>query len=337
MADKTYDLVSMGRSSIDLYSADIGAPFEQITSFDAFVGGCPTNVSVATTRLGTKTAVLTGLGADPVGDFILNFLQRENVEIRYSPRKPNHRTSAVVLGIEPPDKFPLVYYREGCADIELTIDDADAAPLADTKALFISGTGLSKEPSRSATMYAARKARDNGAIVYLDLDFRADQWHDARAFGVVIRSVLPLVDVTIGSEDEVKASAVSDASQVEILHSQISDPRIHGDLKAAVAALLSDGAGALVLKRGQQGSTVYLPDGTVVEADPFAVEVLNILGAGDAYAGGLIAGRTRGWDWHRSLRLANATGAIVVTKPGCANFMPTDREALDFIESQGGF
>ena len=141
----------------------------------------------------------------------------------------------------------------------------------------------------------------------------------------------------IGSEDEVKASAVSDVSQVEILHSQISDPKIYGDLKAAVAALLSDGSGALVLKRGQQGSTVYLPDGTVVEADPFAVEVLNILGAGDAYAGGLIAGRTRGWDWHRSLRLANATGAIVVTKPGCANFMPTEREAFDFIESQGGF
>ena len=337
MADKTYDLVSMGRSSIDLYSANIGAPFEQITSFDAFVGGCPTNVAVATTRLGIKAAVLTGLGADPVGDFILSFLEREKVETRYSPRKPDHRTSAVVLGLEPPDKFPLVYYRDGCADIELTIDDAEAAPLTDTKALFISGTGLSKEPSRSATMYAARKARDHGATVYLDLDFRANQWHDARAFGVVIRSVLPLIDVVIGSEDEVKASAVSDVSQVEILHSQISDPKIHGDLQAAVAALLADGSGALVLKRGQQGSSVYLPDGTLVEADPFEVEVLNILGAGDAYAGGLIAGRTNGWDWHRSLRLANATGAIVVTKQGCANFMPTEQEAFEFIESQGGF
>ena len=158
-----YDLISMGRSSIDLYSGQVGAPFEQIQSFDAFVGGCPTNVAVATARLGLKTALLTGLGADPVGDFLLNFLQGENIDTRYSPRKPHHRTSAVVLGIEPPDKFPLVYYRDGCADIELTIDDVDAAALTDTGALFISGTGLSKEPSRSATMYAARKARCGAA------------------------------------------------------------------------------------------------------------------------------------------------------------------------------
>jgi 5-dehydro-2-deoxygluconokinase len=96
---------------------------------------------------------------------------------------------------------------------------------------------------------------------------------------------------------EVKASAIRDASQVEILHNQISDPRIRGDLQAAVDTLLTDGSGSLVLKRGQRGSTVYLPDGSIVEADPFEVEVLNILGAGDAYAGGLIAGRTRGWDW----------------------------------------
>lgn len=337
MAERTFDLVSMGRSSIDLYSGQIGAPFERIESFDAFVGGCPTNVAVATARLGLQTALLTGLGADPVGDFILDFLKRENVDTRFSPRKPEHRTSAVVLGIEPPDKFPLVYYRQGCADIELTIDDAEAAPLTDAAGLLISGTGLSQEPSRSATMYAARKAHDHGATVYLDLDFRADQWHDPRAYGVVIRSVLPSVDVIIGSEEEVKASAVRDASQVEIRHSQISDPVIHGDLPSAIDTLLADAAGVLVLKRGQAGSSVYQQDGSVIDADPFEVKILNILGAGDAYAGGLIAGRTRGWDWHKALRLANATGAIVVTKQGCANFMPTEQEALDFIESQGGF
>ena len=335
MSDMTYDLVSMGRSSIDLYSADVGAPFVEISKFDAFVGGCPTNVSVGAARLGLKTALLTALGADPVGDFLLHFLQQEQVETKYCPRKPDKRTSAVILGIEPPDRFPLVYYREGCADIELSIDDADAAPLDATRALFISGTGLSKEPSRSATMYAAEKARRQGATVYLDIDFRADQWHDPRAFGVVIRSVLPWVDVTIGSEEEIKASAVTDASQVVVEHSQISDPRIQGDLSTAIAKLLEASQGALVLKRGQRGSAVYLPDGEVVEAEPFAVQVLNILGAGDAYAGGLIAARSRGFDWYEALRFANATGAIVVTKPGCANFMPTEPETLAFIETWG--
>ena len=152
---RTYDSLHMGRSSIDLYSNDVGAPFEEITSFAAYVGGSPTNISVGGRRLGLKTALLTGLGEDPVGDFILHFLNQEGVETRFSPRKPGHRTSAVVLGIEPPDKFPLVYYRDNCADIELTIDDVLAAPVADSRVLQFAGTNLSKEPSRSATMFAA--------------------------------------------------------------------------------------------------------------------------------------------------------------------------------------
>jgi len=337
MAEKTYDFISMGRSSIDLYSADVGAPFVDISRFDAFVGGCPTNVAVAAARQGLRTALVTGLGPDPVGDFLVKFLHQEGINMKFSPRKPGKRTSAVVLGIEPPDRFPLVYYRDGCADIELTIDDAQTAPLADTRALLISGTGLSREPSRSATMFAAEQARRQGATVYLDVDFRADQWHDPRAFGVVVRSVLPWIDVVIGSEEEIKASALTDASQVVIEHSQISDPKIDGDLRAAIETVLAAGSGSLVLKRGQEGAAVYLQDGEVIEAAPFAVEVLNILGAGDAFAGGLIAARSRGMDWHPSLRTANANGAIVVTKPGCANFMPTEEETVAFIVSQGGY
>ncbi len=142
--DKTYDVLAMGRSSIDLYSNDIGAPFVEITSFAAFVGGCPTNISVGTRRLGLNPALLTGVGADAVGDFILHFLQREGVETGFIARKPGRRSSAVVLGIEPPDRFPLVYYRDNCADIELTIDDVLAAPVASSRVLLISGTGLSK-------------------------------------------------------------------------------------------------------------------------------------------------------------------------------------------------
>src|SRR5438067_13029250 len=146
---RSYDVIAMGRSSIDLYSNDVGAPFVDITSFAAYVGGCPTNISVGTKRLGLRPALLTAVGADPVGDFLLHFLEREGVETRFIPRKPGHRTSAVVLGIEPPDRFPLVYYRDNCADIELTIDDVLASPIAGRRAQRISGTGLTQEPSRS--------------------------------------------------------------------------------------------------------------------------------------------------------------------------------------------
>src|SRR5438105_6484163 len=168
MTTQAYDVLAMGRSSIDLYSNDVGAPFVDIKSFAAYVGGCPTNISVGTRRLGLRSALLTAFGEDVVGDFILNFLQQEGVETRFIPRKLGHRTSAVVLGIEPPDRFPLVYYRDNCADIELTIDDVLAAPVAGSRALLISGTGLSKEPSRSATVFAAEVAKTAGSTVFLD-------------------------------------------------------------------------------------------------------------------------------------------------------------------------
>src|SRR5918996_1412070 len=155
----TYDVLTMGRSCIDLYAHQIGVPITEVTSFDAYVGGCPTNISVGTRRLGLRSALLTAVGDDQVGDFVLAFLEREGVETRYIPRKAGHRTSAVIMSIQPPDRFPLTFYRDNCADRELTIIDVDHAPIADAAILVVSGTGLSHEPSRSATMYAAARAR----------------------------------------------------------------------------------------------------------------------------------------------------------------------------------
>jgi len=331
-----YDTFHMGRSSIDLYSDDIGAPFVAITRFAAFVGGSPTNISVGARRLGLRSALLTAVGADPVGDFVLHFLDKEGVETRYIPRKPGRRTSAVLLGIEPPDRFPLVYYRDNCADAELTIDDVLAAPIAQSKVFQFAGTNLAKEPARSATLFAAELARRNGVCVVLDLDFRPDQWHDPRAFGVAVRAALHTVDIVIGTDDELKATTLTDLSQVTVSHSQVSDARVAGDAEAAVQAILARGVQAVVRKRGDQGAQVYLPAGAMVDAPAFPVEVVNVLGAGDAFAAGLIYGYVHGWDWYRSARLANACGAILVTKQGCANFMPTLAEAMAFVESRGG-
>jgi 5-dehydro-2-deoxygluconokinase len=338
----TYDIIAMGRSSIDLYSQDVGAPFEAITSFAAYVGGCPTNISVGAQRLGLRAALLTAVGDDPVGTFILAFLDREGVTTRYIPRKPGHRSSAVVLGIQPPDRFPLVYYRDNCADIELTIDDVLAAPIAASRVLLITGTGLSKEPSRGATLFAAEQARAAGATVVLDIDFRPDKWADARAFGVTLRAALRLVDIVLGTEDEINAAMLTDPAQVRLTHSQVSDARVGGDVDAAIAALLALGPRALLQKRGAAGARIHLAGApgappTRQDVPGFPVEVVNILGAGDAFAAGFLYGHVRGWDWSRAVRLANACGAILVTQPGCANFMPTYAEVTRFIEEHGGW
>jgi 5-dehydro-2-deoxygluconokinase len=337
----TYDTLHMGRSSIDLYANEIGAPFEEIKSFGAFVGGSPTNISVGARRLGLKTSLLTGLGDDPVGDFVLHFLNQEGVETKFIPRKPGHRTSAVALGIEPPDKFPLVFYRDNCADIELTIDDVLAGPINDCHIFQFAGTNLCKDPSRSATIFAAELAQKSGSEVVLDIDFRPDQWHDPRAFGVTVRSVLPHVDIVIGTEDEINAAMLVDVEQMSVTHSQISDTRVTGNIDLAIASLLELGPKALLQKRGQDGVRVHLKldNGSVEQIDVpgFPVEICNILGAGDAFGGGFLYGYVKGWGWYKSARLGNACGAIVVTKHGCANFTPTMPEVLDFVEGHGGF
>jgi 5-dehydro-2-deoxygluconokinase len=332
-----YDLLTMGRSSIDLYANDIGAAFEDIGSFAAYVGGSPTNIAVGAQRLGLRTALLTAVGEDKVGDFILAFLRREGVDTAFVPRKPGARSSAVVLGIEPPDRFPLVFYRDNAADAQLTLDDVLAAPVAASAALEVSGTGLAREPARSATFLACERARAAGRTVYLDLDFRADQWHDPRAYGVVVRSLLPLVDVAFGTVEEVNAAMLQRVEDVVITHQQVSAPTVRGDLEANVATMLgAAGLQAVVVKRGSEGARIYLRGGERLEAPGFPVEVVNVLGAGDAFAAGFIYGRIHGWDWVRSARLGNACGAIVVTRHGCANFMATLEEALALAYAHGG-
>jgi 5-dehydro-2-deoxygluconokinase len=331
-----YDTLHMGRSSIDLYSNDVGAPFPEIESFAAYVGGSPTNISVGVARLGLRSALLTGVGEDPVGDFVLRFLEQNHVETAFVVRKPGRRTSAVLLGIEPPDRFPLVFYRDNCADSELTIDDALAAPLGEVGVFQFAGTNLSREPSRSATLFAAERTREAGARVVLDLDFRPDQWHDARAFGVAIRSALRLADLVLGTVDEINAAVLGDAGDVQLEHSQVSDARVGGDVEAAVAQLLELGPEAVVEKRGELGARVWPRGAEPIDVPGFEVEVQNILGAGDAFAAGFLYGHVNGWDWRHSARLGNVCGAIVVTKHGCANFMPTLDEATAFAEAQGG-
>lgn len=335
--EPSYDLLCMGRSCIDLYSNDIGAPFEEITEFSAFVGGCPTNICTAARRLGVQSSLFTGVGEDPVGDFILNFLDKEDIDRRYTVRKPGRRSSAVILGIEPPDKFPLVYYRDNCADIALTIEDVHEIPIEKFNALLISGTGLSKEPSRTATTYAAEVAAEQGVTVFLDIDFRADQWPDVQSFGAAVRSVLPSVDFIIGTSDEIKAAAYKGTGKAEIEHSQVNESKVEADLFESIQVLLQKGPSRLFQKEGTEGCFMFEHGKKEkVHVPGFPVEVVNTLGAGDGFAGGLLYGFLNGWEWYKTVRFANACGAFLVTQHGCANFMPTQDKIESFIKEHGG-
>jgi 5-dehydro-2-deoxygluconokinase len=322
--EREYDLLAVGRSSIDLYANEVGAPFTEIKSFAAYVGGCPTNVSVCARRLGLRTALLNAVGEDLVGNFVQSFLDKEGVDTRFGVRKRGRRTSAFLLGIMPPDHFPLVPYRDNCADLELTIDDALAAPVERSRAMLLTGTGLSRRPSRDATLFLAERARASGTRVVLDLDFRAELWPDARGFGLAVRSMLPHVDVLLGTAEEVRAALLTGRA-CEL------------DAARAIDSALASGPEALVVKRGADATLVHARGGEVFEVPTFEVEVLNVLGAGDAFAGGFLYGYLKGWGLRRAARMGNACGAIVVTRHGCANFMPYESEALAFIEERGGF
>jgi 5-dehydro-2-deoxygluconokinase len=332
-----YDLLSMGRACIDFYANEVGVPFPEVKNFAAYVGGCPANIAVGARRLGLRVAMLSAVGDDPVGDFVLRFLDGEGIETQFVSRKPGYRTGAAALAIEPPDKFPLIYYRENPADIQLAIDDVLAAPIADSEMLLLSGTGLSADPSRTATVLAAERAQSLGTQVTIDLDLRTDQWDDPRAYGVVMRSVLPLIDVVIGTEDEIKAVTLEEAGQMSVVGSQVSSADVAGDLEAAIQVILAKGPQSVVVKRGPRGAEVHVKGQAAVDVPGYPVEIYNTLGAGDAFASGLIYGMHKGWDWYKAARFGNATGAIIVTRHACANDMPYEEEALAFIEGRGGF
>ncbi|RMG99864.1 MAG: 5-dehydro-2-deoxygluconokinase [Chloroflexi bacterium] len=311
-----WDLLTVGRVGMDLFAEQVGVPFAQIDSFVAHVGGSPANIAVAASRLGLKTAVLTAVSPDPVGDFVLTTLNREGVDTRFVQRKPGTRTGLAVLGVQPPDHFPLVFYRDNPADIHLVPADIQTLSLADFQIVLLSGTALSRGTMRDVVWIVAEKARQANVPVFLDLDLRPDQWSHPAAFGLNIRRLLPLVDVVIGTEAEMAAALAVGTVAPEALLALVEE---------WVKRPFSPDV--FILKLGAQGAVLLTPT-AVISVPGFPVTVLNTVGAGDAFAGGVIYGRLQGWSWPESVRFGNACGALVVTRHGCAAAMPT-REELD--------
>jgi 5-dehydro-2-deoxygluconokinase len=310
------EVLTMGRVSVDLYPEQIGVSLAEVKTFAKSLGGSATNVAVAAARLGHPSAVITKVGDDGFGPYVRKALEEFGVDARWVGTDPKLRTPIVFCEIYPPDNFPLLFYREPKApDMNLTPDDLDLDAIAAAPLFWMTGTGLSDEPSRTATLNALEQ-RSEGITVF-DLDYRPMLWGSEDEANRVYRGALQYATVAVGNQEEVEV-AVGTRDPLE-----------------ASAALLDLGLEIAVVKRGPEGVLARTAEG-VVEAPPIEVEILNGLGAGDAFGGALCHGLLLGWDPERMIRYANAAGAIVASRLACADDMPTREEVEQLLERSAG-
>ncbi len=330
----TLDLLTVGRVSLDLFSEQAGAPFPEISSFATSVGGNPVNIAIGASRLGLHSATLTAVGEDPIGDFVLRSLRDEGVETRFIARIPHARTGLAVVGVEPPDRFPLVFYRDNAADWQFSHDDVAAAPISAARALLLSGTALSAGPCRDASFAAAEIAHAAPTSVWMDLDLRPDQWSHPLAYGVTMRRALRFLDVVIGTEEEWYAAIAPDPGV--IMRGEPATPAQYAELATLLDETLARHPSLTALvKRGAAGVHILQAGRPALDIPSLPVEIVNTVGAGDAFAAGLIASRLSGADWAEAARFANACGAIVVSRDGCSAALPRADEVREFLEQSG--
>ncbi len=329
---KTLDLITIGRSSVDLYGAQIGGRLEDMSSFNKYIGGSPTNIAAGAARLGLKSAVITRVGDEHMGRFIREQLVREGVDIRGVQTDKERLTALVILGIRDQQQFPLIFYRENCADMALSEDDIDPAFIAEANCVCATGTHLSHPRTEAAVLKALRLARDSGAKTALDIDYRPNLWGvaghgdgesrfvESAKVTQKLQSTLNLFDLIVGTEEEFHIAGGST------------------DTLEALRAVRAVSNATLVCKRGPMGAVVFpgdipgsLDDGESGEG--FPIEVFNVLGAGDGFMAGLFRGWLRGEDWPTTLKYANACGAFAVSRHGCTPAYPSWEELQYFFRT----
>jgi 5-dehydro-2-deoxygluconokinase len=314
MSHEPFDLITMGRVGVDLYPQQIGVPLAEVSSFAKSLGGSATNVAVAAARLGARSAVITKVGDDPFGPYVRDALAGFGVDGRWVGTHPELRTPVVFCEIFPPDDFPLLFYREPTApDMTLEAGELDLDAIRRARVFWTTGTGLSAEPSRSATLAAleARDDADDGAITVHDLDHRPQFWKDESEAGRWAREALRHATVAVGNRDEV---AVATGTR---------------DPEEASAALLDLGVRVAIVKRGPEGVLARTAQ-ELVEVPPLPIEVVCGLGAGDAFGGALVHAMLAGAGLEEAIRLANAAGSFVAARLACADAMPTREELRSF-------
>ena len=330
---KTLDVITIGRASVDLYGAQIGGRLEDIGSFQKYIGGSPANIACGTARLGLRSALITRVGDEHMGRFIREQLAREGVDTRGVVTDPERLTALVLLGIRDAEQFPLIFYRENCADMALEPGDIDETLIAQTRSVLVTGTHLSHPRTRAAVLRALELARKHGAACALDIDYRPNLWgvagHGAGESRFVesarvtaeLQSVLHHFDLIVGTEEEFHIAGGST------------------DTIAALRAVRALGNATLVCKRGAAGAVAFdaaIPGSLDAGATGpgFPIQVFNVLGAGDGFFSGLMKGWLDGENWPRALEYANACGAFAVSRHGCTPAYPSLAE-LEFFLKRG--
>ncbi|MEU5029616.1 5-dehydro-2-deoxygluconokinase [Streptomyces milbemycinicus] len=308
-----FEVLTMGRVGVDVYPLQTGVGLAEVTSFGKYLGGSPTNVAVAAARYGRTSAVITKTGADPFGDFVRTALDGYGVDTRFVGTSDIAPTPVTFCEIFPPDDFPLYFYRLPKApDLDIHPEKLDLAAVRDARIFWVTGTGLSEEPSRTATLAALEHRAKAGTTVF-DLDWRPMFWKStaggdpagARAY---YAKALRHTTVAVGNLDECEVATGE------------REPY------AAAKALLAAGVELAVVKQGPKGVLAMDREGSAVEVPPVPVEVVNGLGAGDAFGGALCHGLLSGWDTRRTVSFANAAGALVAGRLACSEAMPTEAE-----------
>ena len=310
-----FEVLTMGRIGVDLYPQQVGVGLDEVESFGKYLGGSASNVAVAAARYGRRTAVITRTGEDPFGTFLHKALRGYGVDDRYVTSVKNLPTPVTFCEIFPPDDFPLYFYRLPKApDLEIHREELDTDAIREAGVFWATVTGLSEEPSRTATL-AALEARARKDITVLDLDYRPMFWPSREEARRWVQQALPHVTVAVGNLDECE-TAVGEREPL-----------------AAAQALHGFGVKLAVVKQGPKG--VLADDGTIAtEVAPVPVDVMNGLGAGDAFGGALCHGLLAGWDIERVMRFANAAGAIVASRLACSDAMPTAAEVDELLAGE---
>ena len=331
MSEPRLDVITIGRSSVDLYGVQVGGRLEDMATFSKAVGGCPTNIAIGTARLGLKSGLITRVGDEHMGRFIREQCAREGVDVVGIRTDPERLTSLVLLGIRDEKTFPLIFYRDNCADGALDEGDIDPAYVESAKAVLVSGTHFARAHNAAAQLKAMRIARGAGRKVVFDIDFRPNLWglagHGAGEERYIksvdvsrsLRAILPQCDLIVGTEEEIMTAGGAD------------------DALGALKAVRAVSSATIVLKRGPMGCVVFpgpipatLDEG--VRGPGFPVEVYNVLGAGDAFLSGFLRGWLRDEPLETCCAYANANGAFAVSRLLCSAEYPTWTELSGFLK-----
>lgn len=311
-----FEVITMGRLGVDIYPLQTGVSLRHVETFAKYLGGSAANVAVAAARHGRRTALISRTGQDPFGEFLHDALQGFGVDDRYVTPVAEYPTPVTFCEIFPPDDFPLYFYRKPVApDLVIHTDELDLDAIRDAEIFWVTVTGLSEEPSRTATL-AALEARGKRGITVLDLDYRPMFWTSREQARHWVQQALPHATVAVGNLDECDTAV------------GLREPQ------AAADALHDLGVELAVVKQGPKG--VLADDGKQrVSVPPTPVDVVNGLGAGDAFGGALCHSLLAGWDLEYAMRFCNAAGAIVASRLACSDAMPTTDEVTAAVESAG--